>query len=166
MLTSYFIFLHQALSLVKQQKRELLHKDSVIRILTTQRDESAATLARHGLSVLPQIPSECYLVYCRSREGINWLQWLAWVTSLYLETTRSGLGCMMQRSGKNDVLSVVVVFAWNVDFSSIVLCFQSNSPGPPVFLKLARRPELSSTCIMSLWLGWIGQPTLCNQYQN
>lgn len=47
----------EALSLVKQQKRDLLHKDSLIRILTAQRDESMATLKRHGFSVPAQIPT-------------------------------------------------------------------------------------------------------------
>jgi hypothetical protein len=47
---------------VKQQKRELEHKDSVIRILTTQRDESLATLKRHGLPVPPQIPRKFIVI--------------------------------------------------------------------------------------------------------
>ncbi|XP_028415160.1 coiled-coil domain-containing protein 57-like [Dendronephthya gigantea] len=45
----------EALSLVKQQKRELLHKDSVIHILKTQRDESVSILKLHGLTVPSEI---------------------------------------------------------------------------------------------------------------
>ncbi|XP_028416257.1 coiled-coil domain-containing protein 57-like [Dendronephthya gigantea] len=48
----------EALSLVKQQKRELLHKDSVIHILKTQSDESVSILKLHGLTVPSQISVE------------------------------------------------------------------------------------------------------------
>ena len=55
-----FNFCSQACSLVKEQKRELVHKDSLIRILATQRDESLATLKRHGLSIPQQLPSNSF----------------------------------------------------------------------------------------------------------
>ena len=63
--------LQQALSQVKQQKRELQHKDSVIRVLTSQRDESIATLKLHGLSVPSQVPSKLpsALVYCTGKSA-------------------------------------------------------------------------------------------------
>ena len=56
----FYIVTYQALSLVKQQKRELLHKDSVIRILKTQRDESVSILKFHGLTVPSQISGKFY----------------------------------------------------------------------------------------------------------